>query len=144
VAAGVVPLSVGGDHSISYSILRTLGQRPVGMLHIDAHCDTSGPFEGSKFHHGGPFPPGCARRGSRSRPQPLQIGIRGGGEYLWEFSAESGMTVFHAEDVDGLGLPAIIERSRSALATVPSMSRSMSIAWTRPSRPAPERLKLAA
>ena len=25
------------------------------MIHIDAHCDTSGPYEGSKFHHGGPF-----------------------------------------------------------------------------------------
>ena len=31
------------------------GSRPVGLVHIDAHCDTSGPYEGSKFHHGGPF-----------------------------------------------------------------------------------------
>src|SRR5690606_30495253 len=48
-AAGVIPLSVGGDHSITYPILKALGaQRPVGLLHIDAHCDTSGPYEGSK------------------------------------------------------------------------------------------------
>ena len=40
-AAGVIPLSIGGDHSISLPILRVLGQeRPVGMVHIDAHCDT--------------------------------------------------------------------------------------------------------
>jgi len=56
VAAGVVPLSVGGDHSITLPILKAVGaKRPVGMLHIDAHCDTSGPYEGCKFHHGGPF-----------------------------------------------------------------------------------------
>src|SRR5581483_4927647 len=56
VGAGIVPLSVGGDHSIVHPILKAVGaKRPVGLLHIDAHCDTSGPYEGSKFHHGGPF-----------------------------------------------------------------------------------------
>ena len=54
------------------------------MLHIDAHCDTSGPYEGSKFHHGGPF-----RRavldGVLDPARVIQIGIRGGAEYLWEF-----------------------------------------------------------
>src|SRR5690349_1731571 len=55
-AAGVIPLAVGGDHSIPYPILKALGRdRSVGMIHIDAHCDTAGTFEGSKFHHGGPF-----------------------------------------------------------------------------------------
>src|SRR5205814_5062029 len=54
--AGVRPLSVGGDHSITYPILQGLGQdRPVGLVHIDAHCDTMGKIDGSKFHHGGPF-----------------------------------------------------------------------------------------
>ena len=39
----------------------------------------------------------------------IQIGIRGGAEFLWEFSYESGMTVIHAEEVTGMGVPAIIE-----------------------------------
>ena len=30
-------------------------ERPVGLIHIDAHCDTGGPFDRTKFHHGGPF-----------------------------------------------------------------------------------------
>src|SRR5260370_8091676 len=56
-AAGVRPLSVGGDHSITYPILKSLGaKRPVGLVHIDAHCDTSGEYSGAKFHHVGPFP----------------------------------------------------------------------------------------
>src|SRR6516162_7351483 len=55
-AAGVRPLSVGGDHSITYPILKALGrERPVGLVHIDAHCDTMGEIEDTKFHHGGPF-----------------------------------------------------------------------------------------
>src|SRR5215470_1903680 len=42
-AAGVAPVSVGGDHSVTYPILKALGAaRPVGLVHIDAHCDTGG------------------------------------------------------------------------------------------------------
>jgi guanidinopropionase len=53
-----------------------------------------------------------ARR--RARPErTIQIGIRGAAEYLWEFSYESGMTVIHAEEVSGMGIPAIIEKARA-------------------------------
>lgn len=119
-AAGVAPLAVGGDHSISLPILRALGAgRPLGMVHIDAHCDTSGHFEGSKFHHGGPF-----RRavldGVLDPERVIQIGIRGGAEYLWEFSYESGMTVIHAEEIDALGLPAVIARARACIGDGPT------------------------
>ena len=41
VVSGVVPLSVGGDHSISLPILRAIGEKePVGLVHVDAHTDT--------------------------------------------------------------------------------------------------------
>src|SRR5437868_5038300 len=47
VAAGVRPLSVGGDHSITYPILKAVGRNdPVGLIHFDAHCDTGGEFDG--------------------------------------------------------------------------------------------------
>ncbi|KAB2919096.1 MAG: agmatinase [Hyphomicrobiaceae bacterium] len=107
-AAGVAPISVGGDHSISCPILKALGAgRPVGMVHIDAHCDTGGPFEGEKFHHGGPFRQ-AVLAGVLDPERTVQIGIRGGAEYLWEFSYASGMTVIHAEEIATLGLPRII------------------------------------
>ena len=48
--------SVGGDHSITYPILRAVGRdRPVGLVHIDAHSDTGGPFDGLRENHGAPF-----------------------------------------------------------------------------------------
>ena len=112
VRAGVVPLAVGGDHSISGSILKVVGaERPVGMVHVAAHCDTSGRYEGSKFHHGGPFRE-AVLAGVLDPRRTIQIGIRGGAEYLWEFSYDSGMTVVHAEEVTGLGVPEVVALAR--------------------------------
>lgn len=120
VGAGVRPLSVGGDHSITSSILKAVGDRePVGMIHIDAHCDTAGPYEGTKFQHGGPFRL-AVLDGVLDPERTIQIGIRGGAEYLWEFSYESGMTVVHAEELPGIGIPALIERARQVVGNGPT------------------------
>ena len=114
-AAGAVPLAVGGDHSISYPILRALGAgRPLGLVHIDAHCDTAGEFEGSKFTHAAPFRQ-AVLDGVLDPERTIQIGIRGPSEWLWEFSYESGMTVIHAEELDALGIPAVVARAREVV-----------------------------
>jgi agmatinase len=119
-AADVIPLAVGGDHSITYSILKAIGrERPVGMVHIDAHCDTSGEYEGAKFHHGGPFR-FAVLDGVLDPERSIQIGIRGGAEFLWEFSYESGMTVLHIEDVVQLGIPAVIAKAREVVGDGPT------------------------
>ncbi len=119
IDAGVVPLCVGGDHSISYPILRAIGrERPVGMVHIDAHCDTSGIYEGSKFHHGGPFRQ-AVLDGVLDPDRTIQIGIRGGADYLWEFSADSGMTVLHAEEVAAMGIVAVAAKARAVVGDGP-------------------------
>jgi agmatinase len=120
VEAGVVPLSVGGDHSISHPILKAVGRdRPVGMIHIDAHCDTGGAYDLTKFHHGGPFR-NAVLDGVLDPTRTIQIGIRGSAEYLWEFTYESGMTVIHAEEVTGMGIPAVIERARKIVGDGPT------------------------
>ncbi len=117
--AGVMPLSAGGDHSITGPILKALGaRRPVGMVHIDAHCDTSGVYDGTKFHHGGPFRQ-AVLDGVLDPERTIQIGIRGPGEYLWEFSAASGMTVIHAEEIDRMGVDAIVARARAVVGDEP-------------------------
>lgn len=119
-AAGVIPLAVGGDHSITYPILKALGKdRPVGMVHIDAHCDTAGTFEGSKFHHGGPFRQ-AVLEGVLDPERSIQIGIHGGAEFLWEFSTDSGMTVLHVEEVAEMGVPAVIEKARQVIGDGPT------------------------
>jgi agmatinase len=120
VAAGVIPVSVGGDHSITHPILKAVGAREaVGLIHIDAHCDTGGPFDQSKFHHGGPMR-NAVLDGVLDPTRTVQIGIRGPSEYLWEFSYESGMTVIHAEEISGMGIPAIIEKARRIVGDGPT------------------------
>ena len=64
VDAGVRPVSVGGDHSVTHPIMKAIGrENPVGMIHIDAHCDTGGVYEGAKFNHGAPFRHAVSGRG---------------------------------------------------------------------------------
>ena len=120
VDAGVVPLSAGGDHSISLPILRAVGrERPVGMIHIDAHCDTGGAFDGERFHHGGPFRH-AVLEGVLDPQRTIQIGIRGAAEYLWEFSYDSGMTVIHAHELAEMGIDAVIARARAVVGEGPT------------------------
>ncbi|MER8748020.1 agmatinase [Mesorhizobium sp. M1050] len=120
VAAGVIPLSVGGDHSITHPILRVIGkERPVGLIHIDAHCDTGGLFDQTKFHHGGPFL-NAVLDGVLDPTRTIQIGIRGSSEYLWEFSYNSGMTVIHAEDIAKMGIDGVIEKARVVVGDGPA------------------------
>ena len=118
--AGVRPLSVGGDHSITYPILKSLGaERPVGLVHIDAHCDTMGEFEDTKFHHGGPFRQ-AVLAGVLDPERTIQIGIRGPAEIFWGFSYDAGMTVLHIEDVDRLGIAGVVEKAREVVGDGPT------------------------
>lgn len=119
VDAGVIPVSVGGDHSITYPILKALGrERPVGLVHIDAHCDTAPAWSGSKFHHGGPFR-NAAVAGVLDPERTIQIGIRGGAEAFWQFSYDSGMTVLHIEDVRRMGAEAVAAKAREVVGDGP-------------------------
>jgi guanidinopropionase len=99
-AAGAVPLSVGGDHSISLPILRAIAEhRPVGMVHIDAHCDTGDDYMGSRFHHGAPFRR-AVEEGLLDPRRVIQIGIRGttNDPEMWGFSIASGMRVLGIDE----------------------------------------------
>ena len=119
VRAGVRPLSVGGDHSITYPILKALGAgRPVGLVHIDAHCDTMGIYDGSKFHHGGPFRH-AVLDGVLDPERTVQVGIRGASSLYWDFSYQSGMTVISMEDFSRMGLAAVIARCRAVVGDGP-------------------------
>src|ERR1039457_5213079 len=116
---GVRPLSVGGDHSVTYPILKALGRdRPVGLVHIDAHCDTMGAFDDCKFHHGGPFRL-AVLDGVLDPERTIQIGIRGAANVFWEFSYASGMTVIEIEEFTALGVAAVAERARAVVGDGP-------------------------
>lgn len=120
LAENVLPMAVGGDHSITHPILRAVGEKtPVGMIHIDAHCDTGGSYEGEKFHHGGPFR-NAVLDGVLDPERSIQIGIRGAAGYIWEFSTMSGMTVIEAKDITEERLPEIIALARKVVGDGPT------------------------
>jgi guanidinopropionase len=121
-AAGAVPLSAGGDHLVSLPILRAIAaNRPVGMVHIDAHTDTCDEELGSKFTHGTPFRR-AVEEGLLDPKRTVQIGIRGAqnNEEGWSFSLESGMRVIFIEEFTELGVEATIALARRVVGDGPT------------------------
>jgi len=121
-AAGILPVSAGGDHSITYPIFRALGARaPLGMVHVDAHTDTWGEFFGSKFTHGAPFRL-AVEAGVLDPKRTIQIGIRGGQNFLdgIEFSKSHGMRVVFIEEFAELGVARVIAEARKVVGDGPT------------------------
>ena len=121
-AAGVIPLSAGGDHSITYPIMQGIAaDEPVGMIHIDAHLDTWGEFYGSKFHHGAPFRL-AVEDGLLDPKRSIQIGIRGGQNTYegLEFSTKHGMRVVMMDEFTDIGVDAVIEEARRVVGDGPT------------------------
>jgi len=121
-AAGPVPLSAGGDHSITYPIMKALGAgRPLGMVQIDAHLDTWDAIGGSKYHHGAPFRR-AVEAGVLDPERSIQIGIRGYQNFLdgFEFSMEHGMRVVQIDEFQRLGVQAVVEEARRVVGDGPT------------------------
>jgi len=121
-AAGAVPLSAGGDHSITLPILRAIAaDGPVGLVHIDAHTDTIDEELGSRFTHGTPFRR-AVEEGLLDPKRTVQIGIRGAqnSEEGWTFSLEAGMRVIFIEEFTMLGVEAVIAETRRVVGDGPT------------------------
>ncbi len=76
-AAGIVPIAVGGDHTIPTPILRAIARdRPVGVLHVDAHADTLDEMFGTKVNHA-TFMRRATEEGLIDPQRVVQLGLRG-------------------------------------------------------------------
>ncbi len=120
-ASGVIPLAIGGDHSVSLPILRALvDKEPLAMVHIDAHCDTGDDYMGSKFHHGAPFRR-AVEEGLLDPERVIQIGIRGSVNDLdvWRFSHDTGMHVIYMEDLHARGIDDVLAEAHRVVGNSP-------------------------
>ncbi len=120
-AAGIVPVSVGGDHSVTLPILRAIAaHRPVGMVHVDAHCDTGDDYLGSRFHHGAPFRR-AVEEGLLDPKRVIQIGIRGTTNVpdMWKFSTDSGMRVLPMDEFQDKGWRYALDEARRVVGDGP-------------------------
>lgn len=121
--AGAAPLSAGGDHLITLPIMRAIArERPVGMVHFDAHTDTwDSYFGGYTLTHGTPFRR-AIEEGLLDPKRTIQIGIRGS---LYdamdnEWGEKQGIRVIYIEEFFRLGVEGVIEEARRVVGSGPT------------------------
>lgn len=122
VAAGVTPLAVGGDHSISLPALRAVARThgTLGLVQFDSHIDTWEEDFGSKLFHGSPFYY-AVTEGLVDPRRFVQVGIRGPmyGPDDFAFQRERGITVLDIDHVMSAGVEAVSARVRSIAGSGP-------------------------
>ncbi|PXX74340.1 guanidinopropionase [Pseudomonas sp. LAMO17WK12:I10] len=121
--AGAVPLAVGGDHLVTLPIFRALArQRPIGMVHFDAHSDTNDRYFGNNpYTHGTPFRR-AVEEGLLDPRRTVQIGIRGSVYSADDeaFAAETGIRVIHMEEFAEIGVAATLAEVRRVVGDGPT------------------------
>jgi guanidinopropionase len=110
----VIPVSAGGDHSITLPIMRALAKTsPLGLVHIDAHTDCCDEEMNSRYSHGTPFRR-AVEEGLLDPSRTIQIGIRGAAnsEECWEFGQQHGIRIMYIEEFSELGVENVIDEAR--------------------------------
>ena len=106
VAAGIFPVALGGDHSITLAELRALARRygPLALVQLDSHGDTWEQYFGQKFFHGTTFKR-AVEEGVVDASASVQAGMRGslyGAEDI-DVAKELGFTVLTTDELRDLG-----------------------------------------
>jgi guanidinopropionase len=121
--AGAVPLSVGGDHLVTLPIFRAIAaERPIGMVHVDAHSDTNDSyFGGNKYTHGTPFRR-AIEEGLLDPKRTVQIGVRGSiyADDDMAFAEKTGIRVMYMEEFTRIGVDKAIAVARRCVGKGPT------------------------
>lgn len=120
IAAGILPLTAGGDHLSSLPILRAVAEKaPVGMIHFDSHTDLfHSYFDGTMYTHGTPFRRAC-EEGLLDPKRVIQIGIRGT-QYDSEdrdFAKAEGIRIVPIEEFHARGPEDVMAEAREIAGT---------------------------
>lgn len=118
VKKNIRPLSAGGDHLCSLPVLRALGEnKPVGMVHFDAHTDLYDNFYGGfKFTHGTPFRR-AIEEGVLDPKRTIQIGLRGSMNDLddFKYGEKMGVRIMRIEEAKKLGPENVMDIARQVV-----------------------------
>lgn len=98
LAQGARPLSLGGDHSITYPIMAAMARRypALTILQFDAHPDLYHDFRGNPHSHASPF---ARIMESNLALRLVQIGIRAMNEHQREQAHRFGVEVIEMKDI---------------------------------------------
>ncbi len=113
VEKGVIPIAMGGDHSITLAELRAVARKygAVALVQFDSHTDTDPDYYGHRYNHGTPFIR-AVEEGILDVEHSIQVGIRGS-TYSKESIREAidlGFEVVTSEEVFELGIPAVAQK----------------------------------
>ena len=121
-ATGAVPLTLGGDHTITYPVLRAIAERrgPVGLIHVDAHADISPSMFGERITHGSWLRHAIAD-GFVDAHRTVQIGLRGTGYTAEDFDwmRSQGGRVVPVEECWHVSLTPLLANVRAQLGDGP-------------------------
>jgi agmatinase len=113
-AAGVIPVLLGGDHSIAKPEAEGLASvhGPIGMVHFDTHTDTAELQWGKVLAHGSPMYH-IVNDGHVDPKRYVQIGLRGywPGPVEFGWQRDQGITSFFAHDVRDRGIRQVVEQA---------------------------------
>ena len=122
VAAGCMPMTMGGDHTITLPILRALVKKhgPMGMVHVDAHADVNDIMFGETVTHGTPFRR-AVEEGLVHGPNVAQIGLRATGYTAEDFDwlRSQGFRVVQAEECWYKSLAPLMDEIRGQIGDRP-------------------------
>ena len=114
----VIPISIGGDHTITLPILRAIARKhgPVAMVHVDAHADINDLMFGERIAHGTIFRR-AMEEGLIDASRMTQIGLRATGYSADDFdwSRRQGVRVVTAEECWYKSLAPLMQEVRSAV-----------------------------
>jgi agmatinase len=113
--AGVIPIVLGGDHSIALPELRAAAavHGPLALVQFDSHPDTWDTYFGQKHTHGTPFRR-AVEEGLLDPSRSIQVGMRGSiyDEGDWEDAIDMGFDLVPTDTVRKLGIEETIARIR--------------------------------
>ncbi|MCX7276733.1 MAG: agmatinase [Burkholderiales bacterium] len=118
----VIPLTLGGDHTITLPILRAIVRKhgPVGLVHVDAHTDTNDDMFGEKIAHGTTFRR-AVEEGLLDCKRVVQIGQRAqgysSGDFQW--GVDQGFRLVQAEQCWYQSLAPLMSEVRTQLGSGP-------------------------
>jgi len=114
LAAGVIPVILGGDHSISEPDVRACAAAhgPLGLVHFDTHTDTGAEVFGVELSHG-TIMRRLVEAGHVDPRRYAQIGLRGywPGEDEFAWQSEQGITSLFMHDIRDLGIKEVVRRA---------------------------------
>ena len=126
---GIIPVSMGGDHSITLGPIRAVAKAhgPVGLIHFDSHLDTYedgfvSDYNNGRYHNGTTIKRGI-EEGALDPNRIISIGIKGtlfNEDCYGKMSTDLGIEVINMREFEDIGIDETVRRIRKCIGDGPT------------------------